>query len=73
MSKSPLVQFGSRVRKERKARGLSQERLGFEAGVHRTFVGAVERGEVNISLINILRLAGALGVKAGQLVDGLRA
>jgi len=60
------------VRKARLRRGLSQERLGFEAGVHRTFVGAVERGEVNISLINILRLAKALRVAPGRLLDGLR-
>jgi transcriptional regulator with XRE-family HTH domain len=52
--------------------GLSQEKLGFEAGVHRTFVGAVERGEVNVSLINILRLASALGCDPSGLMRGLR-
>jgi transcriptional regulator with XRE-family HTH domain len=73
VSKSPLVQFGARVRKARLKRGLSQEALGFEAGVHRTFVGAVERGEVNNSLINILRLARALAVPPGTLLAGIRA
>ena len=59
------------MRRHRRRLGLSQERLGFEAGVHRTFVGGVERGEVNISLINILRLAGALGCDPAGLVRGL--
>ena len=72
MSESPLVRFGTRVRRHRVRRGLSQEKLGFEAGVHRTFVGAVERGEVNISLVNILRLAGALGCDPAGLVRDLR-
>jgi len=72
VSKSPLARFGDRVRKHRKKRGLSQEQLGFDAGVHRTFVGAVERGEVNISLINVLRLAGALGCDPAGLIRGLR-
>lgn len=72
MSASPLQQLGARVRRRRAKRGLSQEKLGFEAGVHRTFVGAVERGEVNISLVNLLRLAGALGCDPSGLVRGLR-
>jgi transcriptional regulator with XRE-family HTH domain len=71
--KPPLAQFGARVRRYRKQRGLSQEKLGFEAGVHRTFVGAVERGEVNISIINVLRLARALGRDPSVLVRGLSA
>lgn len=70
---SPLRQFGTEVRRLRTERGLSQEALGYEAGLHRTFVGAVERGEVNISLVNILRLAHALRVAPAVLLRGLKA
>ncbi|PMB99528.1 hypothetical protein CJ198_00065 [Brevibacterium luteolum] len=42
------------------------------AGIHRTYVGSVERGERNISLVNIIRLAESLGVDPGNLVNGLR-
>ncbi len=65
-------EFGARVRRRRTALGWSLERLGEEAGLHWTYVGSVERGERNVSLRNILRLAGALGVDPGALVKGLR-
>jgi transcriptional regulator with XRE-family HTH domain len=61
--------FGERVRARREQLGLSQEELASRAGLHRTYVGSVERGERNISLENIHRLAKALGVDAGQLVS----
>ena len=63
-----LKKFGQRVRRERKLRGLSQEDLAFEAELHRTYIGSVERGERNISLINIHRIAKALKVKPKDLV-----
>lgn len=59
--------FGARVRQLRKARKLSQEALGLEAGLDRSYVGSIERGESNVALINIHRLAGALKVEAGEL------
>ena len=65
---SILDKFGRRIRKARLECGLSQEALGFEAGLDRTYVSSVERGKRNISLLNIHRLAKALGLKAKDLV-----
>lgn len=65
------VEFGGRVRAERNKLGWTQERLAEEVGLHFTYVGSVERGERNVSLKNILRLAAALHVDAGELVTGL--
>lgn len=60
--------FASRVRAQRKALGLSQEALADEAQVHRTFIGAVEPAETNISIDNIARISAALGVSAAVLM-----
>ena len=62
------VRLGRTVRKLREKRGFSQEAFAAKVGVHRTYMGAVERGEVNISLDNIERVARALGLTAGQLL-----
>ncbi len=63
-----LVQFGKRLRAARQRNGISQERLAELAGLHRTYVSSVERGERNISLLNIERLATALGVAMSDLM-----
>ncbi|MFC1994550.1 helix-turn-helix domain-containing protein [Chloroflexota bacterium] len=60
-------QFGERVRELRVGRGLSQEELAFKAGVHRTYLGGIERGERNPSLKNIAAIAEALGVTMSEL------
>lgn len=60
--------FGTRVRTLRKDRGLSQESLAHLADLDRTYIGSVERGERNISLDNIHRIALALGVRAHELL-----
>jgi transcriptional regulator with XRE-family HTH domain len=60
--------FGLRVRALREALGQSQEALAEIAGLHRTYVGSVERGERNVTLSNIYALADALGVPAQELL-----
>lgn len=69
MAKQILLQFGKRVRDERLRRGLSQERLGELAKVHRTYIGMIERGEKNITLTNIEKISKALGMKMVNLID----
>ena len=64
-----LNEFGDRVRALRKDRSISQEKLAELADLHRTYVGAVERGERNISLINIKKIADALDVPLNQLMN----
>jgi transcriptional regulator with XRE-family HTH domain len=58
-----------RVRGLRVARGWSQEGLAAVAGLHRNYIGHIERGEVNVGVGNLVKLARALGVSVGELVD----
>ena len=58
----PKILFGRQLQLLRKERGISQEMLADEADLHRTFIGHIERGKTNISLLNIVRLARALRV-----------
>lgn len=67
------IVFGQRLRAVRKDRGWTLRVLAAKAGVHWTYLGQVERGERNVSLLTILRLSKALGVDAGVLLKGLRA
>ena len=55
-----LKSFGKRIQVLRKRLGISQEELAFKAGFHRTYIGMIERGERNISLSNLLKLAKGL-------------
>jgi transcriptional regulator with XRE-family HTH domain len=66
----PMV-IGRRIREHREALDLSQERLAEKAGLHRTYVGSVERGERNIAGENMVKLAHALGIDPGELLAGL--
>ena len=63
--------FGKTVRGLREERGYSQEELAERAGLHRNYVGGVERGERNIALDNIVKLAKALSVKSRDLFESL--
>ena len=67
--KTIMEAFGERVRASRKRKGLSQEALALACELDRTYVGGVERGERNISLINIYKIAYALGISAGALFN----
>jgi len=59
--------FGERVRQLRKEKGLSQEALAQACDLDRSYIGGVERGERNVSLVNIQKIAMALGVSAREL------
>ena len=67
MAEPILVAFGHRLREVRRQRGISQEKLGDLARLDRTYVSSVERGRNNISLLNIAKLAHALGVPIAEL------
>jgi transcriptional regulator with XRE-family HTH domain len=69
MPRKILIKFGQKVRTERQKRGLSQEDLAEKAGVHRTYIGMIERGEKNITLLNIEKLAKALGIALDKLMS----
>jgi transcriptional regulator with XRE-family HTH domain len=71
VNRDPRKKFGEHVRSLRKKRGWSQEELAEACGLHRTYVGAVERGERNVSLINITQLARALSVKPRNLLEDI--
>lgn len=62
-----LRAFGQRVRELRLAQGYSQESFADKCGVHRTFMGTIERGESNLSFQNIARVAATLGVSLSLL------
>ena len=64
-----LKQFGDRVRKLRRKNNWSQEELAKRAGLHRTYIGSIERSERNVSLINIERIAKALKVNITDLIE----
>ncbi|PIV46815.1 transcriptional regulator [bacterium (Candidatus Gribaldobacteria) CG02_land_8_20_14_3_00_41_15] len=63
MKKEILIKFGNKVRERRAKLGLSQEELASRAGVHRTYIGMIERAEKNITLENIQKVCKALNLK----------
>jgi DNA-binding XRE family transcriptional regulator len=68
-----LRALGATVRQRRESQGLSQEQLADRAGVHRTYLGSVERGERNVAAVNLYRIACALGWKLGDLFTAMEA
>lgn len=71
MASAPRIvqNLAKRVREIRDRKGISQERLGELAGLHRTYIGMIERAEKNITLVNLDKLARALGVKPSSLLE----
>jgi transcriptional regulator with XRE-family HTH domain len=62
-------QLGGIIRKKRQELDYSQEAFASKCGVHRTYMGAIERGERNISLMNIIRVSNALNMKPSKLLE----
>lgn len=77
MKKNPFKQqgylkkVGLNIRQSRKEKGMSQESLALAADLDRSYVGGVERGERNIAVVNLKKIADALKVSVSQLVKGL--
>ena len=67
--KAYLKRFGERVRALRKAKGFSQEDFALEVGLDRTYMGGVERGERNLALLNIRKIAAGLHISVSYLLD----
>lgn len=73
-AKDPFsVAFGRQLAALRRRAGLSQEDLSFRSGLHRTYVGAVERGDRNPCIRNVARLAKGLELEAAALLQGITA
>jgi len=68
VEKGILIKFGIKVREKRLAHGLSQEELANRSGVHRTYIGMIERAEKNITLKNIEKIAKALDISIDELM-----
>ncbi len=66
-----LKKFGTRVTKKRKEHDWSQEELAFNSGMHRTYIGMIERGEKNITLKSMLKISNAFQCTIEDLLKGL--
>jgi transcriptional regulator with XRE-family HTH domain len=64
-----ITEFGNRIKQLRIAKKLSQEELSYSTGFHRTYIGMIERGERNISLINMAVFAKVFGITLSELLD----
>ena len=69
---SNLKIFGENIKKLRLLKKLSQEEFAYRAGLDRTYIGGVERGERNLSLINIIKIADALSMDVKDLFDDIK-
>lgn len=67
-----LVLLGAGIRRVRQSMGISQEALSALCGLHRTYVGSVERGERNIGFLNLVKIARALKKRPAELLEGLK-
>jgi transcriptional regulator with XRE-family HTH domain len=64
-----LVALGAAIRRERSERGLSQEALAVDADLDRSYMGGIERGEHNLTVMNLVKIAGALKLSPSKLLD----
>lgn len=64
--------LGARIQKLRTDRGLSQEELAFEAGLHRTYISHVERGSRNITVMGLCKIAKGLGMEPFEILKGIK-
>ena len=69
LKNSLLIKFGIKLREFRKEKGLSQEKLAHLAGLHRTYIGMIERAEKNITLLNVEKISNALKIKITEFFD----
>ena len=72
MERDPRVQFGTNLRSRRLALGLSQEKFGEKVDLHWTYIGGIESGERNLSLLNIVKVARALRITPSELLANIR-
>lgn len=63
-----LLKIGNNINQLRKSKGWSQEELAFECQLHRTYIGSVERGERNIAILNLFKIANALEVEVKEII-----
>lgn len=63
-----LLQLGRYLRKAREKRGWSQEELAYECGLHRTYIGAIERGEYNVTLLSLRKITDTLRISLPEAV-----
>ena len=73
MPNNPKQTFGANVKQARIESGISQEELGYRAGLHRTYISSIERGQRNVSLENVFAIAKALGVSPADLLKPVSA
>lgn len=71
MNRELSNKFGELIKQIRKEKGISQEELGFRSNVHRTYIGMIERGEKNITLENIEKIAKGLGISMKLIFEHL--
>lgn len=64
-----LLPLGEAIRSVRKTRGVSQENLAYATGIERSHMGRIERGEVNVSFLNLMKVAGVLEVKLSHILE----
>ena len=66
-----LVRLGRNLREAREAKGWSQEQLAYRCGVHRTYIGGIERAEYNVTILTLLRVTRALGIKLNDAIKAV--